>query len=116
MKIYISGPMTGYPEMNFPEFERVATELRGLGYTALSPHEVELPQYPKGFKPKTKEEATEMWLAFMREDIKLLMDADIVVTLDGWETSKGATIEVTLGRSLGMEDRMASEVISARVV
>lgn len=103
MKVYISGPMTGYPEMNFPAFEEATKRLREAGHTVLSPHEVMLPEYPTGYKPITKEEKTAMWVAFMRADIKELLDADIIATLTGWEESKGARIEVDLGKSLGME-------------
>lgn len=40
LNYYLSGPMNGYPENNFPAFERETTWLRRLGYKILSPHEV----------------------------------------------------------------------------
>jgi nucleoside 2-deoxyribosyltransferase len=103
MKIYISGPMSGYKEMNFPAFHATSARLRNQGYTVISPAEVLIPQYPPSFKPTTTEEKTAMWVAFMREDIKYLMDADVVAVLPNWEDSKGAVIEVNLAKSLGME-------------
>ena len=87
--IYLSGPMSGYPDYNYPEFNRVAKLLRGKGYKVINPAEVE-----------TKEKT---WEAYMRADIKLLMDADRVVLLGGWERSRGSCLEVSLARQLGMQ-------------
>jgi hypothetical protein len=111
MIIYISGPMSGLPEMNFPAFAEAAARLRELGHTVISPHEVELPQYPKGYKPKTEAERLEMWIAFMREDIKQLMGADTVAVLPGWGKSTGANIEVNLGFDLGFKIMHLEELI-----
>ena len=42
MKIYIAGPMSGLPEMNYPAFFAEATRLRGLGYEVINPDSGEL--------------------------------------------------------------------------
>jgi hypothetical protein len=89
MTIYISGPMTGYPEFNYPAFHNAEQHLREIGYTVISPHELE--------------PAEKTWEAFMRVDIKALMDCHKVVTLPGWENSRGARIEVNLAKELGMK-------------
>ena len=89
MIIYISGPMSGYVESNFPAFEVAAKRLRQQGFTVISPHEIE---------PKEN-----TWAACMRSDIKQLMDAESVAVLQGWEKSKGAGIEVGLAIKLGMQ-------------
>lgn len=102
MIIYISGPMSGYPDLNFPAFAEAASRLRDAGYTVISPHEVTLPQYPAGYKPQSEDERRAMWSAFMREDIKQLMGATAVATLPDWHLSLGATIECELARDLGM--------------
>jgi hypothetical protein len=89
MIIYLSGPMTGYPEFNFPLFNRVAETLRRQGYQVISPAEIQPP--------------VQTWEACMREDIKALMNCEKVAVLPGWENSKGARIEVSLAFQLGME-------------
>jgi hypothetical protein len=89
MIIYISGPMTGYPEFNYPAFQNAAQQLRELGYIVTSPHEIE--------------PLEQNWEGFMRADIKALMDCHKVVTLNGWEKSRGARIEVNLAKELGMK-------------
>ena len=34
--IYISGPITGLPDLNYPAFHAAAAELRALGWTLTS--------------------------------------------------------------------------------
>lgn len=96
-RIYISGPMSNLPQLNFPAFESASKRLRELGYIVISPHEV-------------KQTATD-WQSCMRTDIKHMMDADMVATLDGWMNSKGARIEVGLAEELGMHIYEVSEII-----
>lgn len=87
--IYLSGPMTGLPEFNFPEFHRIAAELRAKGYEVINPAEIEQPD--------------KSWGACMRRDIVELMRADTVALLKGWEQSAGAGLEITIAGALGME-------------
>ena len=88
-RIYLSGPMTGRPEFNFPAFHAAAKELRAKGLGVVSPAEIE----PEGEKT---------WANCMRADIKALCDCCTVVLLPGWEDSKGANIEARLALNLGM--------------
>jgi hypothetical protein len=95
--IYISGPMTGYEELNFPAFHEAADKLRKRGYRVISPAEIEQP--------------IQTWESCMKEDIKHLMCADVIATLPGWEKSKGARIEVGLAEQLGMKVLEAIDLI-----
>lgn len=88
-KIYIAGPMSGYTEHNFPAFEQAAKELRAKGYQVVSPHEIENDQND--------------WYQCMRDDIKQLVDCDTIYLLDGWWTSRGATLEKNIADGLDME-------------
>lgn len=90
MKIYISGPMTGLPDLNRPAFNAKAAELRALGHEVVNP--AELPEIPGG-----------TWVEYMEVDIKLLVDCDAIYMLTGWRESKGACIEHDLAQGLGME-------------
>jgi hypothetical protein len=91
MKVYVSGPMTGIADFNFPAFEEACVSLRALGYEVVSPHEV-----------NPADGIEHPWDWYMRRDIVALMEADAIVTLPGWLDSKGATLETHIGRTLGM--------------
>ena len=39
-RIYIAGPMSNMPSLNFPAFHAEAARLRGLGYEVVNPAEV----------------------------------------------------------------------------
>ena len=40
MKVYISGPMAGIENHNFPQFNALATKLRALGVDVVNPAEL----------------------------------------------------------------------------
>jgi hypothetical protein len=87
--LYLSGPMSGLPEFNFPAFHAAAEQLRGVGYTVISPAEA-------------AQDLTAPWAEHLRRDIALMMaHCTAVATLPGWEHSKGAQLEVHIARELG---------------
>ncbi len=87
---YISGPMTGFPELNFPAFFKEETRLRALGFDVVN---------PATLNPDTETP----WQICMKNDIKALVDCDALITLEGWEKSKGAVIERNLAVDLGLK-------------
>jgi hypothetical protein len=93
MRVYLSGPMTGLPDLNFPAFQAAAARLRAEGLQVVNPAEIGA--------------AGMSWEACMRADIKALCDCDAIVLLPGWEASKGAHLELHLAHRLGMEVRFA---------
>jgi len=82
MKIYISGPITGMPELNEPAFASASLAIAEKGHVPINPFDV-CCDIPRGSD----------WLAYMRADIKAMMDADAVLMLSGWAESRGARIE-----------------------
>lgn len=107
--IYISGPMTGLPDLNFPAFNAAAAQLRAAGWHVVNPAEHD-------------EAPGTAWADCLRKDIRLLMDCTGVALLDGWEHSKGARLERHIALELGMEVHMLSwwlvraEVAQARAL
>jgi len=89
-RIYIAGPMTGIPEHNYPAFATAAAHLRALGHDAVSPAEIN-----DGLE-------AEGWAACMRRDLAQLATCDAIWMLPGHERSRGATLELTIARALGM--------------
>lgn len=97
--LYLAGPMTGYPEFNFPAFDEAAAELRAVGYEVINPAEVDR---ALGFDPRSEDEYTdENYHAAMRRDIPLVMKADGVALLPGWRASRGANLEHDVARAIG---------------
>jgi hypothetical protein len=89
--IYVAGPMSGLHNFNYDTFNVVAGVLRSAGYTVLNPAE-----FQGGYQDKS-------WHDYMRYDIQIIIDeADAVVLLPDWEGSKGANVEVTVARAIGL--------------
>lgn len=90
MRVYISGPMTGYEDHNFPAFNRAADELYEQGYLPANPADTGVIE---GYE----------WSDYMRFDIRLLTYCDAIYTLPGWERSRGALLEMQVATALGLE-------------
>lgn len=89
-RVYLAGPMTGLPDLNYPAFDRAALFLRRHGYTVVSPAEhEELPD------SRTYEE----WL---RWSLGLLLTCQSIALLPTWELSKGARAEKAVAEALNM--------------
>lgn len=89
-KAYISGPMTGIPESNRAAFDQMALRLRQMGYAVCSPAE-------------TSDFLGELTHAeFLRFDLERVLEADLVVVLDGWQDSKGALAEIHAALVIGI--------------
>ena len=89
LKIYLAGPMTGLPGLNFAAFHAAALWLRGMGHTVINPTEL-----------NTDPDAE--WHACMRMDIAALVTCDTIYLLPGWEDSRGAKLEHDIAERLGM--------------
>ncbi len=87
--VYIAGPMTGLPDLNFPAFHARAAELRALGYDVINPAEINPDSHMS-------------WRDCMRTDIAALVFCDAIDMLPGWENSRGATLEFDIANRLGL--------------
>jgi hypothetical protein len=88
--IYISGPMRGIEEFNFPAFHAAAELLRGFGYRVISPAE--------SFGGRTDLPASD----YLRADVGSLLEADMVVLLEGWQNSVGVKVELTVAAAIDL--------------
>lgn len=88
-RVYVSGPMTGYPDENMDAFNEAEDALRNMGYSVCNPI------------------ATSGWLGdlkhheYLRFDFQRVLEADFLVALDGWEHSKGALAEILVATRIG---------------
>lgn len=90
--IYLSGPMTNMPELNFPAFNAAAARLRAEGHEVVNPAEMDAADT----EPKE-------WHEYLRRDIAELVKCDTIALLPGWAKSKGARLELHIAAELGME-------------
>ncbi len=101
MRVYLSGPMSGYPEFNEPRFRELAAELRRKGHHVIDPSEL-------GRGP---------WAWCVGRDLLLILwrrytgELDAIVTHGLWARSRGARLEVWLGRRLGLPIRPVQDLL-----
>lgn len=96
MKLYLSGPMSGYPDHNFPAFKEWAWKLRGMGYYVTDPSDWEI-------------DPDESWEECLRRDLRDMLRCDALALLHDWKRSRGACLEVHVARELGMECKAVEE-------
>lgn len=81
--------MTGLPNYNFDEFNRVEEELGRYGWNVTNPasHGV-----IEGYE----------WADYIRLDLPKLVKCDSIYLLNGWHKSKGANLEYQIATAMGM--------------
>lgn len=89
LTFYISGPMTGYKDFNYPAFIAAEKELRKLGCINI-------------LNPAKIDHQDTVWENCIRRAIALMMGADVLILLPGWDKSKGAVLEVDIALKVGM--------------
>jgi hypothetical protein len=103
-KVYVSGPMTGYPEFNYPAFHEASAALREYGYEVVSPAEIDA---ESGLLA-----GTSLWEDFIRHDVRILTYCDGIVLLDGWHKSRGARLEHHIALTLNMDVLTLAEALA----
>ena len=109
MKVYLAGPMRGYPDFNFPAFDYAAAKLRALGFTVFSPADKDRELIgPEAFINPTGDE--DQLAALTNYTIRTALgndlawicaEADAIALLPGWEASTGATAERATAIAIG---------------
>lgn len=95
--IFISGPMTGYPDCNFPVFRQWATVLKLNGHEVFNPttifesYQVRADLSPDD--PKYKEIVHAIWLNQLR--------CNAIFLLNGWNHSTGVRNELDTALASG---------------
>lgn len=89
MRVYIAGPMTGIENYNFPAFNAMAEKMRAAGWHVENPADHGLVVGAE-------------WGDYLRYDIGCLASCEAIMLLPGWTTSRGARLEVSIAKELGV--------------
>lgn len=106
--LYVAGPMTGLPDLNYPAFLAAEKDLIAAGYLVRNPAHIDTLHNHTG-EPQA-------WDWYMRHAIRMLLSADGVALLPGWRESRGARIEQRLAADLEMPVYYAREWVKARAM
>lgn len=99
-RIYVSGPMTGFKDHNYPAFKTETARLRALGYEVVCPTEIN--------PSETASERT--WAECLRRDLKEMLACDTIALLPGWRHSRGVSVELRVAQDLGFTVCLAEEI------
>lgn len=94
-RVYLSGPITGVVHYR-AHFDRARTQMEAAGHTVINPADI-------------GERDGWDWADYMRGALQLMLAAQGVALLPGWEASRGARMERTVALELGMDVRPLSE-------
>ena len=87
MRVYISGPISGYKNFNRSAFEEAERNLKAKGYEVINPLNYPVDEYH----------------VCMKRDIALLLKCDAIFLLQGWSRSNGAKTELAVACAIGLE-------------
>lgn len=82
-RVYISGPISGYADLNRPAFEEAKSFLEKIGYDAVSPLDSVKDDSPQ-----------KSYVEYMVDGLRLLDGCDAIFMLSGWRFSPGARMEL----------------------
>lgn len=107
-RIYVAGPMRGYPGFNFPAFDRAKQLFGNLdNVEVITPADIDrayglgsLEESPDGRWPEIPKHVLR---DIIRRDIESILVCDAIYMLEGWENSKGATAEKAVAEWLELE-------------
>jgi hypothetical protein len=98
--VYIAGPMLGKRNRNIPAFDAAAQELRQCGVRVVSPADIDR---GNGFDENTPEDQIDRRKCIAADISVIMRRCTAIALLRGWRKSKGAAVEVALGRFLGLK-------------
>ena len=99
-RVYIAGPMTGYPLLNFPAFDRAAKKWRKAGYEVINPADLDRVNGTNEYTPASERCS---YREALQRDLTAICGCDSVALLPGWEKSPGVSVELTLAKVLKLK-------------
>ena len=108
MRVYIAGPIAGYPDANRAAFAAADERIRARGDEPvnpleIAPHRHDGPCPARGYDPGENLTKHTSSACFMRTDIAAMLTCDGVYLLRGWEHSRGARDEFNAACAAGLD-------------
>lgn len=105
LAVYVAGPMTGYPDFNFPAFYAAEKRLKEQGYIVYNPANKEDEERLDPESRKTGDSAKAISGGFDFKsvymwDLEHVVKADAIYVLKGWEKSAGACGELAVAKAI----------------
>lgn len=104
-RVYIAGPMRGYPDLNWPAFDKAKADLQALGYQVVSPADLD-----RAYNCQCDDSDQR---PIVRRDIDALTTCDMVAVLPGFRDSIGTMAELAVARWLGLTVATVADVLAA---
>ena len=99
-RVYVIGPISGHDDLNQPAFETARTALLQAGFECVTiPHD-----------PTRPTDAYERCMAVSLDH--LVNRCDLVVTLPGAASSRGASLEISVARIIGLPITPVAEAVT----
>ena len=107
MIVYLAGPMTSLPLLNFPAFDEARDALRARRHKVISPADLDRAAGFDAMKGDTLDgyapaDLRAFLAACYKRDLAGLCDADAIALLPGYMESKGAMWELCSARLIGL--------------
>lgn len=121
MRIYLSGPMTGCPNLNRPAFDAAERRLTAQGHFVINPHDLTpifgtAEELAESFKIFYAIEGKDNYVlkeeldrrasiarSVMDADLAAVRSCDAIYLLRGWEKSRGARKELAEALAHGLQ-------------
>ena len=112
-RVYIAGPMTSYPEFNFPAFFDAEERWSQAGWLVTNPARIDV---DAGFDPVNH--AADTLESYMKRDLPEVALCDAIALLPGWQKSTGAPRELQVARWCGLEvyDAVTMELLPEETI
>ena len=114
MRVYISGTMTGVPDLNRPAFDAAAKSLRDKGHFVINPHDFtplfgtadevanSFKAYYEGAAQTYPNGSYRLAQSVMDAELAAVRSCDAIYLLKGWEESRGAKKELAEALTHGL--------------
>jgi hypothetical protein len=111
--IYLSGPMAGRPDLNEPAFRRAAKAIsqHPNQLDVIVPHDIEAPSHEGDCPASYAKNGPHSAACYLRADLAVMLVADAVVMMPGWEASVGARLELSVAAACGIPVTMLDPAV-----